>query len=644
MMNRHPYTFDEFFASGREESISPFLTPSSRHWGKNLALKSAFLSAFLLLAAFITGYYHEAASSIFLAGVYFLCGTPALIDAIDDLKNLEINIDVLMTLAALLSVVIGSGMEGGLLLVLFEISAAMEAAVGQKTKSALISLHQLAPRVGLVIGEGGVLVERSVKDIAMGTRLLVRAGEVVPLDGTVVDGSSFVNLVHLTGESAPIAKKIGDPVPAGARNLDGTLTVSVTRTNADSTLARIIQLITQAQEAKPALEKFLDQFGKKYALTIILLFFLFAGALPLVFAMPYLGFEGSVYQALTFLIAASPCALILATPTAYLSAISSCARKGMLLKGGVIFDALTKCHTIAFDKTGTLTTGKLVCTSVTPLTTSTYDPKIVLSIAAALERHAVHPIAEAITDYAKGQGAAPFEIEDFRSVPGHGLEGVVTLPEGKVDVAIGHRAFIETKFPLKIAAESDTLLLVGNSLYAFQFIDSLRPGVKALIQELKKTLHPIMLTGDHLENAQEVARAVGIDTFFAHLRPEDKLAKVEAFSEKEGLIMVGDGVNDAPSLSQATVGISLGKIGSATAIDASDVVFLQDDLDQIPWLLEKARKTTRILKQNLTLALIVILFATTPALLGYLPIWVAVILHEGGTLLVGLNSLRLLRS
>ena len=643
-MKIHPYYFDEFFASGREESISPFLKPSSRKWGKNLALKSACLSALLLIAAFITGFYHEVASSILLAGVYFLCGTPALIDAIDDLKNLEINIDVLMTLAALLSVIIGSGMEGGLLLVLFEISATMEASVGQKTKSALISLNQLAPRTGLVIGEEGVLVERSVKDIEMGTRVLVRAGEVVPLDGTVVEGSSFVNLVHLTGESAPLPKKIGDTVPAGARNLDGTLTVAVTRTNADSTLTRIIQLITQAQEAKPKLEKLLDQFGKKYALTIMILFFLFAAALPLLFAMPYFGVEGSIYRALTFLIAASPCALILATPTAYLSAISSCARKGMLLKGGVIFDALTKCRTIAFDKTGTLTTGKLVCTSMTPLTSSAYDQKTVLSIAAALERHAVHPIAEAITSYAESKDALPLEIENFRSVPGHGLEGTVSLPEGKVSVAIGHRAFIETKIPLKIAAESDTLLLVGKSLFGFQFIDSLRPGVKDLIHKLKQTLLPIMLTGDHLENAEEVAKAVGIDTFFANLRPEDKLAKVEAFSEREGLIMVGDGVNDAPSLSRATVGISLGKIGSATAIDASDIVFLKDDLNQIPWLLAKAHKTTRILKQNLTLALLVILFATTPALLGYLPIWVAVILHEGGTLLVGLNSLRLLRS
>ncbi len=642
-MKSQPYTFDEFFASGREESISPFLTPNSRHWGKNLALKSAFLSAVLLLGAFITGYYHEAISSILLAGVYFLCGTPALIDAIEDLKNLEINIDVLMTLAALLSVVIGSGMEGGLLLVLFELSAGMENAVGQKTKSALISLNKLAPRTGLVIEGEGVLILRSVKDIALGAHLLVRAGEVVPLDGIVISGSSFVNLVHLTGESAPVAKKIDDTVPAGARNLDGTLTLRVTRTSNDSTLAHIIQLITQAQAAKPALEKFLDRFGKKYALTIMLLFLLFAAALPLVFAMPYFGFEGSIYRALTFLIAASPCALILATPTAYLSAISSCARKGMLLKGGVILDALTKCRTIAFDKTGTLTTGKLACTSVIPLTSSSYDPQTVLSIASALERHAVHPIAEAITAYAQAQGAAPFEIEDFRSVPGHGLEGVVTLPEGKVPVAIGHRAFIETKIPLKIAAESDTLLLVGNSLYAFQFIDSLRPGVKELIQTLQKTLRPIMLTGDHHENAEEVAKAVGIDTFFSALRPEDKLAKVEAFSEQGGLIMVGDGVNDAPSLTRATVGISLGKIGSATAIDASDIVFLQDDLEQIPWLLEKARMTTRILKQNLALALAVIVFATTPALLGYLPIWVAVILHEGGTLLVGLNSLRLLR-
>ena len=256
---------DEFFASGSEESISPFLIPAPE-LGQEPRLKKRLLSALLLLAAFIAGFYHEAISSDSARRRLLSLRHPALIDALDDLKNLEINIDVLMTLAALLSVVIGSGMEGGLLLVLFEISAAMETTVGQKTKKR----PDFAPPAGAphwpCHGERGVLLESSVKDIAMGTHLLVRAGEVVPLDGTVIDGSSFVNLVHLTGESAPVAKTIGDPVPAGARNLDGPSPSALPAPMPILPSPGSSNSSPRPKRPKPALEKFLDQFGKKYAL------------------------------------------------------------------------------------------------------------------------------------------------------------------------------------------------------------------------------------------------------------------------------------------------------------------------------------------------------------------------------------------
>ncbi len=356
-----PYLFDEFFASGREESISPFLTPRSRRWGKNLSLKIAGISALLLALAFTYSFFNPPFASLLLVGVYFLVGTPALIGTLEDLKNLEINIDVLMTLAALLSVVIGSEMEGALLLVLFEFSASMEDAVTQKTKSSLVDLNQISPQTGWVLHDDGTLFEQSVREIPIGTKLLVKAGEFVPLDGTVIAGKSSVNLAHLTGESQPVFKASGDEVPAGALNMEGSLTIVVTRTSADSTLKRIINLIAHAQEAKPRLAKLMDRFGKWYAMGVMSLFFIFAITLPWLLSLPYLGTEGGIYRALTFLIAASPCALIIATPTAYLSAISSCARRGILLKGGVILDGLAKCRNVAFDKTGTLTTGKLQC-------------------------------------------------------------------------------------------------------------------------------------------------------------------------------------------------------------------------------------------------------------------------------------------
>lgn len=474
----------------------------------------------------------------------------------------------------------------------------------------------------------------------------------------MLHGGSFVNLFHLTGESLPVSKRERDEVQAGSYNLDGTLTIEVTRTSADSTLSRIIQLITQAQEAKPRLQKFLDRFGKWYALTIISLAFLLALFLPPLFSIPYLGTEGGIYRALTFLIAASPCALILATPTAYLSAISSCAKRGILLKGGIILDAIASCKAIAFDKTGTLTTGKLSCVSMRQVskTEPICTEQEALSIAYALERNAVHPIADALVGFAKERGVSPYALVDFKAIPGFGLQAQVSLPSGSFTAFLGHPEFIHSKSPDALAktwaledfrkeGHLDTLLLIDETLFLFHFVDTLREESLSLIERLKtrQNLSPIMLTGDHQESAATVARQLGIDAFFANLRPEDKLKKVSEIADKEGLIMVGDGINDAPALARATVGISLGKIGSATAIDASDVVFLNDDLSTLDWLIAKSHQTLAIVKQNITLALSVILCATLPAVLGIVPLWIAVVLHEGGSVLVGLNSLRLLR-
>ncbi len=643
-----PYIFDEFFASGRDESISPFLTPDSRMWGKNIQLKSAIFAALLLAAAFILSFYNQDISHLCLTTVYFLVGTPALLNAIEDIRSLEINIDVLMILAALLSVVIGSGLEGGLLLVLFEFSGAMEHMVGEKTRGALISLQRLSPKTAFVLEENGTLTERSVREIPIGTLILIKAGEVVPLDGEVTDGSSMVNLAHLTGESQPMAKHIGDQIQAGAHNLDGTLTLKVNRSSADSTLSRIITLITQAQEAKPKLQRFFDRFSKWYSMGVILLSALFALTLPLLFSMSFLGEEGSIYRALTFLIAASPCALIIATPTAYLSAISSCARKGIILKGGTVLDRLASCSIIAFDKTGTLTTGMLTCTGIDPIGESSISQETAISIAAGLEKHAVHPISEAIQKLAAEKKISPQAIREFKSVAGYGLQGEATIEQKTLPCFIGHPDFIEKQYPGKITIgkweTQNTFLLIDKQLFVFHFQDEIRTGSHEVIPKLSQRLKCIILTGDHTENAKVVAKALGIEAVFSNLRPEDKLNKVAELSQTKGLIMVGDGINDAPALARSTVGISMGKIGSATAVDASDVVILHDDIELIDWLLKKSKKTIQIVKENVFLALGVICLATTPALLGYIPLWLAVILHEGGTVLVGFNSLRLLRT
>lgn len=650
-----PVVFDEFFAMGFDESASPFITPSSRHWAKQIPLRSAVIASVLLIGVYILQIWTvtQPLSYLLLIGVYFLAGIPSLIESTENAARLEINIDVLMTLAAFLSVLIGSPIEGGLLLVLFALSGAMEDAVTAKAKGAINSLYKLSPIKAYVIEPDGSLIERSVRDVNVGTKILIKAGETIPLDSKVLEGISSVNLVHLTGENLPVIKKVGNDVPAGAINYEGALVLEVTHTSADSSIARIIKLVTQAQEAKPQIQRWFDSVSKRYAATVILLSGLFAMTLPWLISIPYLGFEGSVYRAIAFLIAASPCALIIATPIAYLSAISSCARSGILLKGGVTLDALAGCQVIAFDKTGTLTLGNLRCIDMNALQPGSKKQLIdALSVAVALEQNAVHPIARAIIKYAEDKPTELVQLRDFRSIPGYGLEANY---QGK-QVFIGKISTIAEKLPAtaivqlndyatEIQRKGDLLavMLLGQDVYVFRFEDTVRPKMQETLGKLKADgWQLLMLTGDHQESAKKIAETVGIEDFKADLRPEDKLNIVSQIAQEKGLAMVGDGVNDAPALARATVGICMGQVGSSTAIEAADVVLLHDNLDQLEWLMRKARKTLRIVHENMTLAAGVILLATTPALMGYIPLWLAVALHEGGTVLVGLNALRLL--
>lgn len=657
--SHQPVVFEEFFELGLEESVSPFITRDSRMWGYNLTLKASIIAAILLVISFTLSFFHTLIpiSYIVLIAVYFLAGIPALIESIEDLISLEINIDILMTLAAFSSVMIGSGMEGGLLLVLFALSGSIEDAVTSKAKSSISSLHKLSPTKASVLEKDGTVLERALSDISTGTHILVKSGQIVPLDGVVIEGISSVNLVHLTGENLPVTKKVGDSVQAGARNLDGVLVLQVTHTSADSTLSRIIQLVTQAQEARPLLQRWFDKLSKAYAITIILLTCLFALTFPFLLGIPYLGFEGSVYRALAFLIAASPCALIIAIPIAYLSAISACARRGILLKGGLSLDALASCTSIAFDKTGTLTTGELTCLGLEGLTKEQpIESLYALSVAYAMEKNSVHPIARSILNYSKQFSIQSISIKNFKTIPGYGLEGEITNEATKV--FIGNAEYIlplitpEQSFNLKQKIEEYkkdggiiSVMLIGSSLYCFRFLDLLRPHIKEVIESLKKKRNwqTVMLTGDHEQSASRIAKEAGIDLYHASLKPEEKLEFVTRLAKKQGLAMIGDGINDAPALARSTVGISMGKVGSTAAIDASDIVLLQDNIELLDWLVDKAFKTKTIVKQNLFVAVSAIILSSIPALAGLVPLWLAVLLHEGGTVLVGLNALRLLK-
>ncbi len=646
-----PFVAHEFFALGLEESASPFLTPFARKISRNLPLKASIFAAFLLLASFLCSVQQwYPCSFVLLAAVYLIVGAPALIHSVQDLVIAkDVNIDVLMTLAAFSAIFIGSGLEGALLLVLFSLSGAIEDSVSLKAKSAIMTLHSLVPTKACVIDHGEI-IERAVQDVSIGSLILVRAGEIVPLDGVVVEGVSSVTLAHLTGESLPVRRRPGDEVASGAQVTEAALTVRVTHTSQDSTVSRIVQLVTHAQSAKPKLERWFDRFARGYSLTIILLAVLFAFSLAPLLGIGYFGVEGSIYRALAFLITASPCALILAVPIAYLSALGACAKRGIILKGGVVLDALQACSIVAFDKTGTLTLGMLVVEGI--YGDSSYSEKELFAIAAALERHAVHPIAKAIVQKAQDEGAELLQAREVKVIPGVGVQGIIDGRHvfiGDIDHAKGlvkESAALEAEVAkFQKQGKIVSAYVIDNEWFVFVLADQQRAGVAQMLASLKRSGHRIiMLTGDHQESAATIARQVGISEFESELKPEDKLLRIEELAKSAGLAMCGDGVNDAPALARATVGIAMGQISSATARAVADVILLHDNIELLDWLFERASYTRRIVKQNLLIASVAIVFGSIPAICGMMPLWLAVIVHEGGTVLVGLNALRLLKS
>ncbi|CAK9315666.1 unnamed protein product [Citrullus colocynthis] len=629
--------------------------------------------------------------NVFIAVAFPLVGVSASLDALTDISGGKVNIHVLMALAAFASIFMGNPLEGGLLLVMFNMAHIAEEYFTKQSMIDVKELKESHPDFALVLDvnddnlpDTSDLEHRRVpvRDVEVGSYILVGAGESVPVDCEVYQGCATITVEHLTGEVKPLQIKVGERVPGGARNLDGRIIVKATKTWEESTLSRIVQLTEEAQLNKPKLQRWLDEFGENYSKVVVVLSVAVALIGPLLFKWPFIctpGFRGSIYRALGLMVAASPCALA-AAPLAYAIAISSCARKGILLKGGHVLDAMASCHTVAFDKTGTLTTGGLVFKAIEPI----YGHKIggdksnfasccipscekeALAVAAAMEKGTTHPIGRAVVDHSVGKDLPSISVESFEYFPGRGLiatlHGIKSGIGGKLRKAsLGSVDFI-TSF-CKSENESRKIKdAVRASSYGSEFVhaalsvdqkvtlihleDQPRPGVLDAIAELQEQgkLRVMMLTGDHDSSAWKVANAVGIKEVYYSLKPEDKLAHVKEISREMGggLIMVGEGINDAPALAAATVGIVLAHRASATATAVADVLLLQDTISGIPFCIAKSRQTTSLVKQNVTLALSSILLASLPSVLGFLPLWLTVLLHEGGTLLVCLNSVRAL--
>lgn len=608
-----------------------------------------------------------------------------------DIAAGKVNIHVLMALAAFASVFMGNSLEGGLLLAMFNLAHIAEEYFTSQSMVDVKELKESNPDFALVLNVDGGQPPRfssmtykkvPVHDLEVDSYILVKAGEAVPVDGEVFQGRSTVTIEHLTGEAKPLERKVGEKIPGGARNLDGMMIVKATKTWKDSTLNRIVQLTEEAQLNKPKLQRWLDEFGERYSQVVVALSLAVALIGPFVFKWPFIGTpvsRGSVYRALGLMVAASPCALAVA-PLAYAIAISACASKGILLKGGHVLDALASCHTIAFDKTGTLTTGELRCKAIEPIhghqvqadkseVASCCVPnceKEALAVAAAMEKGTTHPIGRAVVDHSVGKDLPYVSVESFESLPGRGLFATLScIKSGSggepLKASLGSVEYIASL--CKSEAESRIIkeavytsaygkdfvhaaLSVNRKVTLFHFEDKPRPGVSDVVAALRDQarLRLMMLTGDHESSAWRVAKAVGINEVYCSLKPEDKLNQVKNISRDTGggLIMVGDGINDAPALAAATVGIVLAQRASATAIAVADVLLLQDNISGVPFCVAKARQTIMLVKQSVALALSCIIFASLPSVMGFLPLWLTVLLHEGGTLVVCLNSIRAL--
>ncbi|AGJ64184.1 cadmium-translocating P-type ATPase [Chlamydia trachomatis] len=642
----------DFFESGMAEENSPLLSQKNRRLSQNLTLKSAYISLALYLGSLLSHWIgYQALSSLLLILTFFLAGTPALIKSFEDILDRTVNIDILMTSAAFGSIFIGGALEGALLLVLFAISESLGAMVSGKAKSTLASLKHLAPTVAWVVQQDGSLQKVLVQNVKIGEIIRVKSGEVVPLDGKIIHGASSINLMHLTGEKIPKSCGIGDTIPAGAHNLEGSFDLQVLRIGAESTIAHIINLVVQAQSSKPKLQQRLDRYSSTYALTIFAISACIAIGGSLFTTLPFLGPDGAFYRALAFLIAASPCALIIAIPIAYLSAINACAKHGVLLKGGVVLDRLVSCNSVVMDKTGTLTTGDLTCSGC-----EDFGPESPLfySCVLAMEQSSSHPIAQAIVNYLTEKQVRSLPATQCTTIPGEGVSGEFNGEQafvGRVSTALRYvpeeyrEQLRERAQQAQERGDTCSIACLGKRVSLFYFRDVPRHDAANIVSYLKKNGYPVcMLTGDHRISAENTARLLGIDEVFYDLTPDNKLSKIQELAKSRQIMMIGDGINDAPALAQATVGIAMGEAGSATAIEAADVVLLNQGLSSLPWLIDKAKKTRRIVSQNLALALAIILFISGPASMGVIPLWLAVILHEGGTVIVGLNALRLLKN
>lgn len=606
------------------DQLSPVRTLEASQWPiERIASLTAFLIAFVAGGTHISGH------------------------ALEDLRAGRVTIDFLMILAAIGAAAIGDWAEGAILLFLFSLSHALEHFVLGRTRRAIRALMQLTPDEALVWRDGRELTI-PVDTLVIGDTVIVQPSARIPADGNITLGTTSVDQSPMTGESVPVDKQLGDPVFAGTLNLQGLVQIQVTRISSETTLARMVKLVEEAQSERAASEQFTDWFGQRYTWLVLTgsMAILWGGVLIL--NEP---FSKAFYRAMTVLVVGSPCAVVISIPAAILSAITSAARGGVLFKGGSHLERAALLKTMAFDKTGTLTLGRPRL--VDAVATAGISETDLICAGASLEKHSEHPLARAVVEAAISRGITVTEAESVNAVVGSGIEGIwqgKRLRAGKLswfrDQGLALDADLSQKADSFLSA-GKTVIGIGDETRVWGLLavaDALRPTAAAAIKELRELgLSPlVMLSGDHPKVAGQIAGELGME-FQGGLLPEDKLRFIETMRKEHGSVgMIGDGMNDAPSLAAADVGFSLGGAGTDVALETADIVLLADDLRRLPYAIALARRTQQIIRQNLILAFSVMGGLLVATMLTTLPLPLAVVGHEGSTVAVILNGLRLL--
>jgi Cd2+/Zn2+-exporting ATPase len=615
------------------------------------------LQATLCGVALVTGYLLERFSSV-PTGVVLGCYSVSLIaggwdaakDAWEGLSERRIDVHFLMLAVALGAVAIGAWEEGALLLFLFSTSGALEHFVMHRTHREINALTRSAPKQARVILPGGGTEQRNVNSLRVDDLIEVRPDELFPVDGEVRDGKTAADESTLTGESLAIDKAVGDEVFGGTLNQWGRVEVRVTRPARHSALQKIIGMIQNAQHLKAPSQRFTDKFGTRYTIAVLAIVAVMFFVWWLLFGIRPFQTDGesksAFYRAMTLLVVMSPCALVLSIPSAILAAIAWGARRGILFRGGAAIEKLAEVDTVAMDKTGTLTAGELQVSKI-----ESFPPgreAEVLQIAVNLEASSNHPIARAITHHAKVQGLEPIKLDEFQSITGQGLRG--RTAEGVSYV--GRRELVESSAMsgwLKDVPDApigfSEVWVVGEQLIGRVLLrDEIRQGSRMVLEHLAAAqVRTIMLTGDRRAAAAEVGRQLGIAEVRAGMKPEDKVAAImELTAAGHKVAMVGDGVNDAPSLAAAYVSVAMGARGSDAALEQSDVVLMQDRIEKLLSARKISAHARRIIRQNLAISLGSVIVMAVASLFGIVPLTLGVLTHEGSTVIVCLNSLRLL--